>query len=389
MKKELTVNHEKIFNKSPENFYFSPGRVNLIGEHVDYSGGHVLPMALTVGTYASVSKSDDEHFHVYSENYAEAGVQAIDLKDLDFNESAGYLNYIKGMMYKLVWEKYAISEPLNIYIYGNLPTGAGLSSSASLELLIGKILEHENQLTIDPIKMVKYAKYVENIYMGLSSGIMDQFVIMHGKKDHAVFLNTKDLSYEYVPFKLKDYTLVLMNTNRKRGLVDSKYNERAKSVEEGRKHFIHLRPIEVLCDLTINEFSKLRDTVHDKTVLKRVEHIVFENHRTIQARDALEFNDMKMFGDFMNQSHESLRVLFEVSCEELNYLVDYHLEEGAIGARMTGAGFGGTMIALYHNDNLPKNFDRLKESYYKLFKKELDIIASDAGDGVRLMEGDF
>lgn len=389
MKQTLLDNHKNIFNKTPHAFYFSPGRVNLIGEHVDYSGGHVLPMALTVGTYASVSISEDGLYHVYSENYNDTGVKTIDAKDLDFKEGAGFVNYIQGMMYKMLWEQHPIIKPLNIYIYGNLPTGAGLSSSASLELLVGKILESENNLSIDKIKMVKYAKYVENVYMGLSSGIMDQFAVMHGKKDHAVFLNTKDLTYEYVPFKLKDHTLILMNTNKKRGLVDSKYNERANSVEEGRKHFIHLRPISALCDLTINEFSKLRDTVRDKTVLKRVEHIVFENHRTIQARDALEFGDYKMFGDFMNQSHESLRVLFEVSCEELNYLVDYHLKEGALGARMTGAGFGGTMIALYHNDQLPKNFDKLKESYYKLFKKEIDIIASDAGDGVRKMEGDF
>ncbi|MFP4286353.1 MAG: galactokinase [Candidatus Izemoplasmataceae bacterium] len=388
MKKLLLENHKKIFNKTPHAFYFSPGRVNLIGEHVDYSGGHVLPMALTVGTYASVSLSEDKFYHVFSENYPE-GIKLIDPSDLDYKPDDGYMNYIKGMLYKMIWEKHDILVPLNIYIYGNLPTGAGLSSSASLELLIGKILESENQLEINPIKMVKYAKYVENIYMGLSSGIMDQFVIMHGKKDHAVFLNTKDLSFEYVPFKLKDHTLILMNTNRKRGLVDSKYNERAKSVEEGRKHFLHLRPISVLCDLTINEFSKLRDTLHDKTVIKRVEHVVFENHRTIQARDALAFNDFKMFGDFMNQSHQSLDVLFEVSCEELNYLVDYHLAQGALGARMTGAGFGGTMIALYENEKLPKNFDKLKEDYYKLFKKDIDIIASDAGDGVRKLKGDF
>ncbi|MFH5881174.1 galactokinase [Liberiplasma polymorphum] len=389
MKEKLMKGHLEIFNQEATSFYFSPGRVNLIGEHVDYSGGHVLPMALTVGTYASVSKREDKTFKIFSENFKDLGILSTDLDHLDYHPDASYLNYIKGMIYKLKWEKHDVSQGLNIYIYGDLPTSAGLSSSASIELLIGKILEQENTLDIELLKLVKYAKYVENSYMGLSSGIMDQYAIAFGKKDHAIFLDTKNLTHEYVPFKLKDHTLVLMNTNRLRNLVDSKYNERAQAVEVGRKHFLRLRPIKELCDLDITSFCKLKDTLNDPSTIKRVEHVVFENHRTIQARDALEFNDIKMFGDFMNQSHESLKYLFEVSCEELDYLVDYHISQGALGARMTGAGFGGTMIALYENDKLPKNFDALKEAYYKLFKKELDIIASDASDGVRKLEGDF
>lgn len=389
MKKALIKTHQTIFNTTPTTFYFSPGRVNLIGEHTDYSGGHVLPMALSIGTYASVSKRADQCIAVYSKNFPNSGVTHITLDNLEYSEEAGYINYIKGVLTQFQLHKHTINQGLNITIVGTLPTSSGLSSSASLELLVTTLIKEENHLIIPTLDLVHYAKAVENTYMGLSSGIMDQFAIAFSKENHATFLNTKTLTYTHVPFTLEQYTLILMNTNKPRDLVNSKYNERVNSVNAATAHFKNLKNTNHLCALDLPTYNALKHTLKDELMRMRASHVVSENQRTLQAKEALLNNDFAHFGRLMNQSHDSLKHSFEVSCDELDYLVDANRNLGALGARMTGAGFGGTMIALYKNTDLPTDFEVLKKNYQKQFNKHLDVYIAKASNGVNKIEGVF
>ena len=383
MKKKLIDLHQTIFNQKPKDVYFSPGRINLIGEHTDYAGGYVLPMALSMGLYASVSVRYENIIAVYSDDFKEEGIKEIDINNLEAPKEKGYLAYIQGMIYKLMRERCPCSNGLNITIKGDLPKASGLSSSAALLVLIGYIITDQFGFDLAPDKLARYARFVENNYLGLHSGIMDPFVIVHGKKDHAIFLNTERMDYQHVPFKLIDHTLVMMNTNKPRTLVDSDYNDRVDTIRQATRFFQDYRPIDALCDLTIEDFNKLKPRLSDATMIQRIEHVLFENDRTKQAKDILLDSDYEMFGDFMVQSHESLRYLYEVSCPELDYLVSENMRLGALGARMTGAGFGGTMIALYPNDKLPKDFQAMKDGYYKTFKRVLEVYTATASDGVK------
>ncbi len=387
MKNSLILSHQKWFKQTPHHFFFSPGRVNLIGEHVDYCGGHVLPMALSIGTYASVSKRKDGKISVFSEQFQADGIRTINLDELSLSETDGFAKYIKGMVSKFQIENYDVSQGLNIYIDGDLPTSAGLSSSASLELLIASILTVENDLDVLPLDRVFYSKYVENSYLGLSSGIMDQFAVAFGEAGTAVYLNTKTLAYRHITIDLNAYTLVMMNTNKARNLVESDYNARVLSIEKATELFKRKLSIDALCDVEPDQFMVYRHELDIQTQV-RAEHVISENRRTKDAYEALMNQDYVRFGALMNASHDSLNHLYEVSCSELNYLVDYHRNHGALGARMTGAGFGGTMIALYETKNYPTSFQRLKDAYEKEFGLKLDILVAKASKGAHQLEGD-
>lgn len=380
MIQSLFLAHKSIFNQDPTGFYFSPGRVNLIGEHVDYCGGHVLPMALDRGTYASVSKRRDSKVLLYSKNYPSKEIQTIDLNQLDYDANDGYISYAKGMIKAFFDHGFTIKFGLNIYIEGNLPTSAGLSSSASFELLIAKILEKENNYTIDAMHLVSFAKGVENIYLGLSSGIMDQFSVAFGKKDHAILLHTKTLEYGYIPIDLKNYVIVMMNTNKKRDLIHSDYNTRVDSIEKATAYFKEKLKVDTLCDVNPAQFERLKDGL-DKKTAQRAKHVIEENQRTLDSYHALKMGDYHLFGTLMNESHDSLKTLYEVSCAELDFLVDFHRDQGALGARMTGAGFGGTMIALYNQKDYPNTYDRLIRTYQEKFNKPIEIMVAKAFDG--------
>ena len=383
MKRKLEALHKTLFNDKPTDIYFSPGRINLIGEHTDYAGGHVMPIALSIGLYASVSKRSDKTIAFYSDDFSEEGIHSLDLDTIEPPTEKNYLAYVQGMVYKLKREKCTCDHGLNITILSDLPKASGLSSSAALLVLIGYIITDQFAIELSSAKLARFARFVENNYLNLRSGIMDPFVIVHGKKDHALFLNTQTMEYQYIPFKMKDHTLVMMNTNKPRSLIDSDYNSRVETVEQATRFFEDLRPIKSLCDLEIHDFNQLKARLNDNTAIQRIEHVLFENDRTIQAKDVLNDQDYEMFGDFMVQSHESLRYLYEVSCAELDYLVTENLRHGALGARMTGAGFGGTMIALYKNTDLPDSFDAIIDGYYKAFKKDVEIYTATASDGVK------
>ena len=380
------INDNLDFLKKTPNAYFSPGRVNLIGEHVDYLGGNVFPCAIDLGTYAFVTKRKDKEIHFLSENFKQYGTKVSHLDYLEYKEEDNWTNYCKGMFDYLKKEGHIIDHGLNILIYGTLPNSAGLSSSASLEVLIGTVLKYEFNLNIEMIDIVQMAQRVENNYVGVNCGIMDQFAVGMSKINTALYLNTNTLDFEYVPLDLKEYTLIIANTNKKRALADSKYNERRSECDLGLD-ILQSNQIDVneLCELTVNQFNDVKSIFTDVDIKNRVEHAVYENHRTIEAVSALRKGDILRFGELMNQSHSSLRDLFEVSCTELDILTDYFQKNNAIGARMTGAGFGGCVIALVKTSEVDKVLKEVKKGYFNKIGYNADFYPVKTSDGSKKM----
>jgi galactokinase len=370
--------------------YFSPGRVNLIGEHIDYLGGNVFPTAINLGTYAFVTRRDDLEVHFLSHNFKEYGQKIVTVDQLDFDEKRNWANYPAGMIQSFVKKGMNITHGMNILIYGTLPNGAGLSSSASLEVLMGVVLREQYYFDIKMIDIVKVAQYVENKYVGVNCGIMDQFAVGMSKKDHAIYLDTNSLEYQLVPLVLKDYTLVITNTNKRRALTESKYNERRQECELGLEQVNQLGfSVENLCDLTPVEFEVLQNKLDNGTVKNRIEHAVFENERVKKAINSLKSGDLIKFGKLMNLSHDSLRDLFEVSCFELDTVVDSFRRNGAIGSRMTGAGFGGCTISLVKTNIVESVIDDVSKEYAERTGYSASFYTCKTSDGAkRLKEED-
>lgn len=371
------------------NAYFSPGRVNLIGEHIDYHGGGVFPTAINLGTYAFVTKRVDNEFHFLSENFRSYGSKIVNLSDLSYKEEDNWANYAKGMVKEFIDHGYEINHGLNILVYGNLPNGAGLSSSASLEVLIGTILKEEFSLDITMLDIVKTAKNVENNYIGVNCGIMDQFAVGMSKLDKAIYLNTNTLDYKLVPLELGEYTLVIANTNKKRSLTESKYNERREECDLGidilRKNGVKF---DQLCDLNKSEFLELENLFENETIKNRIQHAIFENDRTLNAVESLIKGDFIEFGDLMNKSHNSLRDLYEVSCLELDVLVKSFRKHGATGSRMTGAGFGGCTINLVKTDIVDDVIKKVGIDYLKEVGHDASFYLVNTSNGARKMKAE-
>lgn len=360
---EIAKKHE-AFLAGEFQVYFTPGRVNLIGEHIDYQGGRVFPISISLGTYAFVSKRKDLEFHLISENFPDFGKSVIILNNLDFDQKDNWVNYPKGILRKFMDSGFKMKHGLNIVIYGDLPKSSGLSSSASIEVLIGYVLKREFNFDIDLLEIVHYAQYVENSYMNIMSGIMDQFTVAMAKANHGIYLDTNTLDYEYIPFKLDEYSIVVANTNKPRNLVNSKYNERVLECQSGLDIINNeYRKVDFLCNLGVEDFSKFHTLLTNNIVLKRVQHVIFENQRTIQAVDALKKGNLLLFGQLLNESHDSLRDLYEVSCKELDILVSAFRKFGSIGSRMTGAGFGGCTVSLVKTDKIPEIISKVEEHY--------------------------
>lgn len=354
---ELNTAFENVFHKAPEASYFAPGRINLIGEHTDYNGGHVFPTAITLGTYAVVAKRDDQTINLLSGNFEDAGVISFDLSDLSYQKAHNWANYPKGMIVYLQEQGYTIDSGLDIYLKGNIPNGAGLSSSASIELLMGVILEDQFNLEIDRVDLVKTGVMVENKFIGVNSGIMDQFAVGMGKANHAILLDTNTLDYDLVPIDLQDNVIIIMNTNKRRELADSKYNERRSECEKALAILQTKNDIQSLGDLDNETFDLQTYMLQDENLLKRARHAVSENQRTMKAREALKNNDLERFGKLVNASHVSLQFDYEVTGIELDTLVQTAWQQpGVLGARMTGAGFGGCAIAIVAKDQVD-NFE--------------------------------
>lgn len=356
LQQELAQSFNKRFGYDPAKLYFSPGRVNLIGEYTDFNGGHVFPAAISVGTYGAIAPRDDNQIRTYSANYPEAGIQTITVTDLALRPYDTWIKYLRGVMTVMAEAGYPVSKGFDLAIVGDMPTASGLSSSASLEILLLNMLQDMMGYQIDKLTIVKLGQAVENDYLGLKTGIMDQFAVAFGEDEQGIFLDTNTMAYEMVPAEFGEYRLLVMTTNKKRELTDSKYNERRAESEEALALLQENVDVETLGDLTVPQFeAAAADFEKDHAlVMKRARHAVSENQRTIAAKAALQAQDLVQFGELLTASHASLRDDFEVSGIELDTLVETALRQpGVLGARMTGAGFGGSAIALVEKDQVP------------------------------------
>ncbi|MCC4045498.1 galactokinase [Enterococcus gallinarum] len=372
------------FGEKGTGSYFAPGRINLIGEHTDYNGGYVFPASITIGTYGVARKRADKQIRLYSENFPEKGIITFSLDDLEYRKEDDWTNYPKGVIRYLKAAGHAIDSGIEIAFYGNIPNGAGLSSSASIELLTGVILDDLFGLAIERLELILTGKKVENEFIGVNSGIMDQFAIGMGKKDHALLLDTNTLAYDLVPAEFGDYVVAIMNTNKRRELADSKYNERRGECEEALKRLQTKLKIQSLGELDEATFFAYTSLIEDPTLIKRAKHAVTENQRTLKAKAALEAGDLESFGHLLDASHASLRDDYEVTGIELDTLVAAAQEQPAVlGARMTGAGFGGCAIALVKKSEWEAFATAVKESYREKIGYETDIYQASIDDGAR------
>lgn len=381
---------EKLLSKFGEIFgdaeaakvYFAPGRVNLIGEHTDYNGGHVFPCALTIGTYGVARKREDKKLRFYSMNFEELGIIESSVEGLKPEKEADWTNYPKGVMWAFGEKGYTVDCGMDLLLFGNIPNGSGLSSSASVEVLTGYILRDFYGFSVSNQDLALIGQYSENKFNGVNCGIMDQFAIAMGKKDHAIFLDTADLSYEYAPVKLENARIVIGCTNKKRGLGDSKYNERRSECETALSELQKVTDIQSLGELTEEAFEKYKSAIQDDTMVRRARHAVCENQRTVEAVKALHANDIKRFGELMNASHVSLSRDYEVTGVELDTMVEAAWQqEGVIGARMTGAGFGGCTVSIVETDKVESFIREVGKAYEEKIGYAADFYVVDIGDG--------
>ena len=390
MKKKLFDKFAELFgNADSARFYFSPGRVNLIGEHTDYNGGHVFPCALTLGTYGAARRRDDRKLHFYSMNLDSFGIVEASLDDLTNKKAYNWANYPLGVVWAFAEKGYKLDQGFDMVIWGNIPNGSGLSSSASLEVLTGVILTDLfgiTDLTMTDLALI--GQYSENNFNGCNCGIMDQFAVAMGKKDNAIFLDTSTLKYEYAPIELKDAKIIITNSKVKHSLVDSAYNDRRRECAEALSELQAGVEIDSLGDLTPEEFESHKSLIKDPVRLKRAKHAVYENQRTIDAVSALKEGNIERFGELMNQSHISLRDDYEVSCEEIDILVDLAWKiPGVIGSRITGGGFGGCTVSIVKNDAVDTFIETIGEAYKEKVGHEAEFYTVDIGDGASRLDG--
>lgn len=383
MKEIILEKFKEVFGEADGvKTFFAPGRVNLIGEHTDYNGGHVFPCALTIGTYGAARIRPDRKLRFYSMNFENLGVLESSLNDLKPSKEADWTNYPKGVMWAFEQKGFSIPSGMDILLNGNIPNGSGLSSSASVEVLTGHILRTFFGFDVSNQDLALIGQYSENNFNGVNCGIMDQFAIAMGKKDHAIFLDTADLSYTYAPIKLSGAKLVIACSNKKRGLGDSKYNERRSECETALSELQKVMDIKTLGDLTEEEFEQNQSSIGDPVRVKRARHAVYENQRTIQAVEALEKGDIARFGQLMNASHVSLRDDYEVTGIELDTLVEEAWKvEGVIGSRMTGAGFGGCTVSLVKDEAIDRFIDQVGKAYLAKIGYAADFYVVEIGDG--------
>ncbi len=394
---ELINNLVKTFKKEfkkeegiSTEVFFAPGRVNLIGEHIDYNGGKVFPCALDFGTYAVVTKREDKTFRMYSENFKNLRIIEFSLDCLVYDKKDNWANYPKGVIKTFLNSGFDIDSGFDVLFFGNIPNGAGLSSSASIEVLTSVILKTLFNLNIDMIEMVKLSQKTENEFIGVNCGIMDQFSIGMGKKDHAVLLDCNTLEYSYAPFILSNASIIIANTNKRRGLGESKYNERRDSCENALKDLKENGVnIDTLCDMDSEMFENTKHFIKSEEAIPRVRHAVTENERVLKAMKCLKNGDVSTFGKLMNSSHKSLKEDYEVTGIELDSLVEAAWEEeGTIGSRMTGAGFGGCTVSLVKNDCIEKFIENVGKKYKEKTGLEATFYIGNPGDGAKKL-GDF
>ncbi|QIG35879.1 Galactokinase [Ligilactobacillus salivarius] len=385
-KKVINDKFTEIFGEQAEATFFSPGRINLIGEHTDYNGGHVFPCAISLGTYGAARKREDNKLRFYSANFEDLGIIETSLDDLKYDKKDNWVNYAKGMIYFLKETGHDVDKGMDIFIEGNIPNGSGLSSSASLEMLIGVIAQELFNLDIDRVDLVKLGMETENKFIGVNSGIMDQFAVGMGKPNQAILLDTNTLEYSYAPVDMGNNVIVIMNTNKRRELADSKYNERRSECETAVGELQAKLDIKTLGELDAQTFDEYSYLIEDENRLKRARHAVWENQRTMQAQTALEEGDLEKFGRLVNASHVSLEHDYEVTGIELDTLAHTAWkQDGVLGARMTGAGFGGCGIAIVDKDKV----EAFKENVGKVYTEKIGyapaFYIAEIADGTKVL----
>ena len=383
MKEILLKKFEEVFGSSHDvQIYFAPGRVNMIGEHTDYNGGHVFPCALTIGTYAAARVREDDICRFYSMNFEELGILESSVSGLKYEKEADWTNYPKGVIWAFGEKGHPVLRGMDLLLFGNIPNGSGLSSSASVEVLTGYILRDFFGYRVTNQDLALYGQYAENHFNGVNCGIMDQFSIAMGKKNHAIFLDTADLSYEYAPLVLEGYKIVISGSNKKRGLGDSKYNERRSECETALSELQQVIGIKSLGDLTEEMFETYKSAIKDEIRIKRAKHAVYENQRTIEAVAALQAGDIRRFGELMNASHVSLRDDYDVTGEELDTLTEEAWKiPGVIGSRMTGAGFGGCTVSIVKDEAIENFKKQVGAAYQKKIGYDCTFYTVEIGDG--------
>jgi len=383
MKEKLFDEFKKIYGDTEgAELFFAPGRVNLIGEHTDYNGGHVFPCALTIGTYGVARKRSDKKLRFYSMNFESLGIIEADLDSIKYDKAQNWANYPLGVLQTCIDMGYKMDCGVEMLLFGNIPNSSGLSSSASVEVLTCYVAKCLFGWDIDNILNAKIGQKAENRFIGVNCGIMDQFAIAMGKENHAIFLDTADLSYTYAPISLKGMKLVVACSNKKRGLGDSKYNERRSQCEEALRRIQAGGPVASWGALSEEEFEAKRSLIADEIIEKRAKHAVYENQRTIKAVEALKKNDIELFGQLMNASHVSLRDDYEVTGIELDTLVETSWEQpGVVGSRMTGAGFGGCTVSIVKDEAVDAFIKNVGDVYLKKIGYAADFYVLSIGDG--------
>ena len=362
--------------------YFAPGRVNMIGEHTDYNAGHVFPCALTIGTYGVARKREDKKLRFYSLNFEHLGVIESSVEGLKPEKEADWTNYPKGVMWAFGEKGMPVECGMDLVLFGNIPNGSGLSSSASVEVLTGYILKDMFGFDVTNQDLALIGQYSENKFNGVNCGIMDQFAIAMGKEGHAIFLDTATLKYEYAPIKLENAKIVISCSNKKRGLGDSKYNERRSECETALAELQKVMEVGGLGELTEEQFEANKDAIKDEVRQRRAKHAVYENQRTVKAVEALQNNDVTLFGELMNASHVSLRDDYEVTGIELDTLVEEAWKvEGVIGSRMTGAGFGGCTVSIVKDEAVDTFIKEVGAAYEAKIGYAADFYVVEIGDG--------
>lgn len=382
----LRSKFNEVFQKE-KLYFFAPGRVNLIGEHTDYNGGHVFPCALSFGTHCVFCKRDDDKIRLHSLNLPEKGIIEADLNHIEYKKEQDWANYPLGMIKTIQNHGYKLDHGFELLFWGDIPNGAGLSSSASIELATAVAMNKAFNLHIPQVELVKMAQEDENKFVGMNCGIMDQFASGMGKEDHAILLDCNTLDYEYVPLNLRGVSIVIINSNKKHALVTSEYNTRRKECEHALKELQQKLPIKALGELTIEQFEQNKHLITSKVEQRRAKHAVYENQRTLQAAAALKKGDLATFGKLMNQSHVSLRDDYETSAPELDLIAETAWNvEGVLGARITGGGFGGCAVALVKDEAVKPLMDAVNRIYPEKTGLKADFYIASAGGPARQME---
>ena len=378
--KHVKEQFSKTYQLEADRFFVAPGRVNLIGEHIDYNGGYVFPCALDYGTYGAIKLRGDRTVRLASGNFA--GITQVDIDSFSYDPAHDWANYPLGVIAEILKLGHKIGG-FDLYVWGDIPSGAGLSSSASIEVLTAFAVNSlfDCGLTLKDIALL--SQRAENQFVGVNCGVMDQYAVSLGKAGHAMLLDCAGPSHEYVPLDLGDYKVIIANTNKKRGLTDSKYNERRSECEAALAILQQECDINNLCDLKPKAFEAHKHLLTDPVLLKRAKHVVYENARTIEAVNVLNSGDIKRFGEMMNDSHESLSKLYEVTGKELEALADAAQKaEGVLGSRMTGAGFGGCTVSIVHKNSAQSFMKTVGREYTERIGLEASFYLTQTGDGV-------